>query len=71
MADIKSCKLYLLRMKTKELVRDLKYVVYCDTGRRSSSAAYLLNERGFDACYLEGGLRALKKEEAPEEAPAE
>ena len=58
--------LYLLRLKTKELVRDMKYIVYCDTGRRSSSAAYLLSERGFDACYLEGGLRSLKKEEAPE-----
>lgn len=57
--------LYLLRIKTKELVYDMKYVVYCDTGRRSSSAAYLLQERGFDACYLEGGLRSLKKEEAP------
>ncbi len=57
--------LYLLRIKTKELVYDLKYVVYCDTGRRSSSAAYLLNERGFEACYLKGGLRSLKKEEAP------
>ncbi len=58
--------LYLLRIKTKELVYDMKYVIYCDTGRRSSSAAYLLSERGFDACYLEGGLRSLKKEEAPE-----
>ncbi len=58
--------LYLLRLKTKELVSDMKYIIYCDTGRRSSSAAYLLNERGFDACYLEGGLRSLRKEEAPE-----
>jgi CRP-like cAMP-binding protein len=58
--------LYLLRIKTHELVRDIKYVVYCDTGRRSSSAAYLLSERGFDACYLEGGLRSLKKEETLE-----
>jgi CRP-like cAMP-binding protein len=57
--------LYLLRIKTRELTKDLRYIVYCDTGRRSSSAAYLLNERGFDAYYLEGGLRSLKKEEAP------
>ena len=57
--------LYLLRIKTHELLRDVKYIVYCDTGRRSSSAAYLLSERGFDAYYLEGGLRSLKKEEAP------
>lgn len=57
--------LYLLRIKTKELVFDLKYIVYCDTGRRSSSAAYLLSERGYDAYFLEGGLRSLQKEEAP------
>ena len=31
-------------------------VVYCDTGRRSSAAAYILVERGFDAYVLTGGL---------------
>ena len=60
--------LYLLRIKSSELNPDTKYIVYCDTGRRSSSAAYLLNERGFDACYLGGGLRSLKKDDTPEEA---
>jgi hypothetical protein len=30
--------------------------VYCDTGRRSSAAAYLMVERGFDAYVLTGGL---------------
>jgi rhodanese-related sulfurtransferase len=30
--------------------------VYCDTGRRSSAAAYILVERGFDAYVLTGGL---------------
>lgn len=55
--------LYLLRIKAATLNRDKTYIVYCDTGRRSSSAAYLLNERGYDACYLQGGLRSLEKEE--------
>jgi len=55
--------LYLLRIKAGTLKKDQKYVVYCDTGRRSSSAAYLLNERGFDACYLKDGLRGLAKEQ--------
>ena len=32
------------------------YVVYCDTGRRSSAAAFILVERGFDAYVLTGGL---------------
>jgi len=31
-------------------------VVYCDTGRRSSAAAFILVERGFDAYVLKGGL---------------
>lgn len=53
--------LYLLRIKANTLNRNVKYIVYCDTGRRSSSAAFLLNERGFDACYLNGGLRGLEK----------
>jgi len=55
--------LYLLRIKARELDKDKRYIVYCDTGRRSSSAAYLLNERGYDALYLEGGLRGLSKED--------
>ena len=53
--------LYLLRMKAASLDHDKKYVVYCDTGRRSSSACYLLTERGFDAYVLKGGLMALKQ----------
>jgi rhodanese-related sulfurtransferase len=55
--------LYLLRIKARQLDRNKQYIVYCDTGRRSSSAAYLLNERGYDALYLDGGLRALSKED--------
>ncbi len=57
--------LYLLRRKAPSLDQEKKYIVYCDTGRRSSSAAFLLTERGFDACFLEGGLRSLRKTESP------
>lgn len=32
------------------------YVVYCDTGRRSAAAAWLLCERGLDARVLAGGV---------------
>ncbi|HKQ81711.1 MAG TPA: cyclic nucleotide-binding domain-containing protein [Steroidobacteraceae bacterium] len=48
--------LYFLRMKMKSLDRHIRYVVCCDTGRRSSAAAYILSERGFDACVLKDGL---------------
>ena len=50
--------LYFIRLKMKTLDRSLPYVVVCDTGRRSSAAAFLLSERGFDATCLRGGLIA-------------
>ena len=48
--------LYFIRLKLTTLDRKIPYVVYCDTGRRSSAAAYILVERGFDAYVLTGGL---------------
>ncbi len=48
--------LYLIRLKLSTLDRGIPYVVFCDTGRRSSAAAYILVERGFDAYVLTGGL---------------
>jgi rhodanese-related sulfurtransferase len=48
--------LYLIRLKLSALDRKTPYVVYCDTGRRSSAAAYILVERGFDAYVLQGGV---------------
>jgi CRP-like cAMP-binding protein len=49
-----------LRLRADTLDSRKKYIVYCDTGRRSSAAAYLLTERGFDAYILKGGLIALQ-----------
>ena len=48
--------LYVLRHKLDVLDRDTPYIVYCDTGRRSSAAAFILNQQGFEAAVLEGGL---------------
>jgi CRP-like cAMP-binding protein len=48
--------LYFIRLKLNTLDPKVPYVVYCDTGRRSSAAAYILVERGFDAYVLTGGL---------------
>lgn len=56
--------LYMLRIKAASLDKDRKYVVYCDTGRRSASAAYLLSERGINAAVLNGGLMSLKQGQA-------
>ncbi len=47
-----------LRKSFSKLSANDKYVVVCDTGRRSAAATYLLNENGFDACLLSGGLQA-------------
>jgi CRP-like cAMP-binding protein len=48
--------LYFIRLKLSMLDRNTPYVVCCDTGRRSSAAAFILSERGFDAHVLRGGL---------------
>jgi CRP-like cAMP-binding protein len=50
--------LYFIRLKLNALDKNLQYVVCCDTGRRSSAAAYILSERGFEAYVLRGGLGA-------------
>lgn len=47
--------LYLLRLRIRELDPTQTYVLYCDTGRRSAAAAYLLSEAGFDVRILSGG----------------
>lgn len=39
------------------LDRNKEYIAYCQSGRRSSAAAFLLSQRGFKAYLLEGGLR--------------
>lgn len=35
-----------------------EYLVYCQSGRRSAAAAFLLAHRGFKICLLDGGLWA-------------
>jgi rhodanese-related sulfurtransferase len=48
--------LYFIRLKLKTLDPSVPYVVCCDTGRRSSAGAFILNERGFQTYVLKGGL---------------
>jgi rhodanese-related sulfurtransferase len=48
--------LYFVRLKLNALDRKTPYVVVCDTGRRSSAAAFILSERGFEAYVLKGGI---------------
>jgi rhodanese-related sulfurtransferase len=48
--------LYFIRLKLNTLEQGKKYVVCCDTGRRSSAGAYILSERGYQAYVLRGGI---------------
>lgn len=48
--------LFMLRMKADSLDPGKKYILYCDTGRRSSAGAFLLTERGLQVSCLKGGL---------------
>jgi CRP-like cAMP-binding protein len=48
--------LAIVRETMKKLDATKTYVLYCDTGRRSAAAAFLLGQRGFDVSLLEGGL---------------
>ena len=50
--------LYFIRLKINTLDQNTKYVVCCDTGRRSSAGAYILSERGFHAYVLRDGINA-------------
>lgn len=56
--------LFLLRLNADKLSSNHQYVVYCDTGSRSSSATFILNEHGYDACILEGGLNSSTNQDS-------
>ena len=45
-----------LRDELAELVFNSKYIICCDTGRRSESAGFLLSHKGLDVYVLEGGI---------------
>lgn len=51
-----------LRDALPNLPADREYVTYCQTGRRSSAAAFLLSQRGFSASLLAGGLNSTHTE---------
>jgi CRP-like cAMP-binding protein len=48
--------LYFIRLRLTTLEMHRRYIVCCDTGRRSSAGAYILNERGYQAYVLRGGI---------------
>ena len=52
--------LHEIRSMMGELDPSKDYVAYCQTGRRSSAAAFILAQHGFNVYVLEGGTRAVK-----------
>ena len=52
--------LYFIRLKLNTLDQSKPVIVYCDTGRRSSAAAFILVEKGFDAYVLKGGIGTME-----------
>ena len=54
-----------LREELSELVFNTKYIICCDTGRRSESAGFLLSHKGFDVYVLEGGIPATAADPGP------
>ncbi|MBI5463102.1 MAG: SUMF1/EgtB/PvdO family nonheme iron enzyme [Gammaproteobacteria bacterium] len=51
-----------LRLEANGLNSATKYIVCCDTGRRSASAAFVLSQRGFDVYVLTDGLGGVPAE---------
>ena len=54
-----SMPLNILKLKSRLLEPKTRYITYCNSGRRSSAAAHLLGEEGFDVMVLRGGFESL------------
>lgn len=50
-----------MRSRMSELDKAVLYVCYCENGRMSSTASFLLRQRGYNVGVLRGGLQSLKR----------
>ncbi|MGF1546208.1 MAG: cyclic nucleotide-binding domain-containing protein [Thiotrichales bacterium] len=57
-----SCNLPLpiIRRKLEQLTHDKPYIVYCDSGKLSQAAAFILEQHGYVAHVLKGGLLGIQ-----------
>jgi len=53
----------LLRVKLEKLDPEMRYLLYCDSGRRGAIATYLLSQQGFDAFVLQDALDSIPASE--------
>jgi formylglycine-generating enzyme required for sulfatase activity/CRP-like cAMP-binding protein/chromosome segregation ATPase len=67
--DSVNIPLAMLRREIPELVFNAKYIICCDTGRRSESAGFLLSHRGFEVYVLDGGIAAAQAYLTPSVEP--
>lgn len=54
--------LHEIRMRQGELDKNTHYICYCSTGKRSSAAAFLLRQNGYNASVLNGGVQTMAKD---------
>jgi len=54
--------LHEVRLRLDELDKSKNYICYCSTGRRSSAAAFLLVQNGFNANVLNGGIKVMAQD---------
>jgi CRP-like cAMP-binding protein len=53
--------LYLLRAKAPELPKNKPFILFCDTGLRAATAAFLLTQMGFETYVLAGGMGGVRR----------
>lgn len=53
--------LYLLRLKAERFDKHQHYIVFCDSGERSATAAFCLEVRGLESSVIRGGLNACTR----------
>jgi rhodanese-related sulfurtransferase len=58
-----------IRNATRSLDPSREYILYCQSGKRSSAAAFLLSQHGYRAFVLDGGLRLGARERRADAAP--
>jgi CRP-like cAMP-binding protein len=54
--------LHEIRMRMEELDKNIHYICYCGTGRRSSAAAFLLIQQGYKVSVLNGGVQVMPQD---------
>lgn len=63
LADALNIPLPDLHRRSREMDRSVSYICYCDSGRRSSAAVFILKQYGLEAEVLQGGMQTVSDSE--------